>query len=54
MPVIGFEALKATVTIAPAKRWALLAQSGSGKTTLASAVMRLVASQGEVILATPR
>ncbi|MDX5975999.1 ABC transporter ATP-binding protein [Vreelandella alkaliphila] len=47
----AFEALKATdLTIAPGETLGIVGESGSGKTTLASAVMRLVASQGEVIL----
>ena len=36
--------------IAPGETLGIVGESGSGKTTLASAVMRLVASQGEVIL----
>ena len=47
----AFEALKATnLTIAPGETLGIVGESGSGKTTLASAIMRLVASQGEVQL----
>jgi len=47
----AFEALKATsLTIAPGETLGIVGESGSGKTTLASAIMRLVASQGEVKL----
>ncbi|MFP3342884.1 dipeptide ABC transporter ATP-binding protein [Halomonas sp. SIMBA_159] len=47
----AFEALKATnLTIAPGETLGIVGESGSGKTTLASAIMRLVTSQGEVQL----
>lgn len=51
----AFEALKATdLTIAPGETLGIVGESGSGKTTLASAIMRLVASQGEVTLGDTR
>ncbi|GGC85231.1 ABC transporter ATP-binding protein [Vreelandella lutescens] len=47
----AFEALKTTnLTIAPGETLGIVGESGSGKTTLASAIMRLVTSQGEVQL----
>lgn len=47
----AFEALKATdLSISPGETLGIVGESGSGKTTLASAIMRLVASQGEVTL----
>ncbi|AVI63531.1 ABC transporter ATP-binding protein [Halomonas sp. GFAJ-1] len=47
----AFEALKATnLTIAPGETLGIVGESGSGKTTLASAIMRLVTSQGDVSL----
>lgn len=46
-----FDALKATdLSISPGETLGVVGESGSGKTTLASAIMRLVASQGEVTL----
>lgn len=46
-----FEALKATdLSIAPGETLGIVGESGSGKTTLASAIMRLVPSQGDVTL----
>lgn len=46
-----FEAVKATdLTIAPGETLGIVGESGSGKTTLASAIMRLVHSQGEINL----
>ena len=47
----AFDALKATdLTIAPGETLGIVGESGSGKTTLASAIMRLVASQGDAQL----
>lgn len=47
----AFEALKATdLTLTPGETLGIVGESGSGKTTLASAIMRLVASQGDVKL----
>lgn len=47
----AFEALKPTdLSIASGETLGIVGESGSGKTTLASAIMRLVASQGDVQL----
>ncbi|SDN12547.1 ABC transporter ATP-binding protein [Vreelandella arcis] len=47
----AFEAVKATdLTIAPGETLGIVGESGSGKTTLASAIMRLVTSQGDITL----
>ncbi|KPQ23443.1 MAG: microcin C transport system ATP-binding protein [Halomonas sp. HL-48] len=47
----AFEAVKATdLSVAPGETLGIVGESGSGKTTLASAIMRLVTSQGEIRL----
>lgn len=51
----AFEALKTTdLHIAPGETLGIVGESGSGKTTLASAIMRLVASEGDVSLGDAR
>ncbi|MFG6666623.1 ABC transporter ATP-binding protein [Halomonas sp. HNIBRBA4712] len=48
---LAFEAVKPTdLQIAPGETLGVVGESGSGKTTLASAIMRLVPSQGEITL----
>ncbi|MBZ5487813.1 ABC transporter ATP-binding protein [Halomonas aquamarina] len=50
-----FEAVKAVdLAIAPGETLGIVGESGSGKTTLASAIMRLVQSQGEINLGEAR
>ncbi|WP_447893476.1 ABC transporter ATP-binding protein [Vreelandella sp. GE22] len=51
----AFEAVKATdLSIAPGETLGIVGESGSGKTTLASAILRLVPSQGEIALGDTR
>lgn len=47
----AFEAVKATdLTVSPGETLGIVGESGSGKTTLASAIMRMVTSQGDITL----